>query len=85
MHENGQEVQQNYALALELYQLAADQGNAKAQSNLDVLYYHGRGVSKNHSRAAELFNLAADQGHAEAQWNIAILQIEYVVGKLRKL
>ena len=53
--------------AAELYQKAADQGNAKAQMNLGWLYENGQGVPKDLGKAAELYQKAADQGDAPAQ------------------
>ena len=52
------------------YRLAAEQGHAKAQNNLGVLYAKGKGVRKNDAEAAKWFRLAAEQGHAWAQYNL---------------
>jgi TPR repeat protein len=54
--------------AARLYRLAADQGNAWAQSQLGLFYEQGRGgLSKDEREAARLYRLAADQGDAWAQ------------------
>jgi TPR repeat protein len=54
--------------AARLYKLAADQGNAGAQSNLGFFYEQGRGgLQKDDREAARLYKLAADQGNAYAQ------------------
>ena len=53
--------------AAELYQKAADQGYARAQTNLGWFYENGRGVPKDLGKAAESYQKAADQGYARAQ------------------
>lgn len=52
---------------------AAEQGDAKAQYKLGVLYKNGQGVPHDFSEAAKWFNKAAEQGYAKAQYNLAIL------------
>ena len=47
---------------------AADQGHAKAQFNLGVMYAYGRGVPKDEKEAVKWFRLAAGQWNAEAQY-----------------
>jgi TPR repeat protein len=50
--------------AARLFKLAADQGNADAQTNLGILYANGRGgLPKDDREAARLFKHAADQGN----------------------
>ncbi|MSP33056.1 MAG: sel1 repeat family protein, partial [Pseudolabrys sp.] len=61
---------QDYAQAVKWYRLAADQGNAKAQSNLGLMYDNGQGVPQNYAEAMRWYRLAADQGLAEAQSNL---------------
>ena len=58
------------AKAVELFQKAADQGNADAQNNLGVMYYSGEGVPSDTAKAAEWFKKAAAQGNADAQANL---------------
>ena len=60
MYANGQGVEQNYAKAVEYYQLAADQGYANAQFNLGIIYEEGQGVEQNYAKAVEYDQLAAD-------------------------
>ena len=45
------------------YRKAADQGDAKAQSNLGAMYCHGQGVAQSYKETAVWFRKAADQGH----------------------
>jgi len=63
----------NYAGALKLYLLAADQGHAKAQCNLGMLYSQGLGVDKNDSKAVYWFRKAAMQNNVPAQINLAVM------------
>lgn len=52
---------------------AAEQGEAKAQYNLGVMYYKGDGVPQHYGEAAKWFLQAAEQGHAEAQYNLGVM------------
>lgn len=45
----------------------ADQGDARAQYNLGVMYAKGRGVTKDWAEAMKWYRRAADLGYAEAQ------------------
>ena len=45
----------------------AEQGDAKAQSNLGLLYGNGLGVPENDKTAVMWYTKAAEQGHARAQ------------------
>lgn len=60
----------NYAEALRLYRLAADQGYPIAQSNLGAMYANGQGVRRDDAEAVRLYRLAVDQGNAAAQTNL---------------
>ena len=42
----------------------AEQGYAKAQFNLGVMYYQGDGVLRNYAKALEWYKQAAEQGDA---------------------
>lgn len=46
----------------------AEQGDARAQVALALMYYFGGGVPQDYAEAAKLFRLAAEQGHADAQY-----------------
>ncbi|MBS4163303.1 hypothetical protein PRO82_000603 [Candidatus Protochlamydia amoebophila] len=50
--------------------LLADQGDAKAQYNLGVIYVNGLGVTQSDAKAFKYFKLAADQGDADAQYEL---------------
>ena len=49
----------------------AEQGYARAQFNLGVMYDFGEGVPENDAEAVKWYRLAAEQGHADAQYNLA--------------
>ena len=51
------------------YRLAAEQGDADAQSNLGVMYQQGKGVIKDYVYAHMWWNIAASQGHKDATKN----------------
>ena len=48
----------------------ADQGDARAQLILGLMYANGRGVLKDDAEAVRWYRLAADQGNATAQFNL---------------
>jgi TPR repeat protein len=59
--------------AAELFQKAADQGDAEAQSDLARCYQRGSGIDKDLGKAVTLYQKAADRGYAEAQSYLATL------------
>ncbi len=64
----------DYATALRLWRPLADQGDAKVQYNLGVLYRDGQGVVKqDHAEAVKWFRKAADQGDAMGQHNLGVM------------
>ena len=73
MCENGQGIPQDYRQAAKLFQRAAAQGHADAQSSLGAMYYQGRGISQNYRQAAKWYQLAANQGQALAQYNLGLM------------
>src|SRR3546814_7749698 len=52
---------------------AAEQGEARAQSNLGLFYMKGEGVSRDPAEAARWWRAAADQGLSQAQFNLGVL------------
>ena len=70
MYQDGDGVKQNSKRAVELYTLAADQGDAHSQLNLGYMYKIGDGVTKDIKRAYKLYTLSAEQGHPTAQNNL---------------
>jgi len=53
--------------------LAADQGDAGAQTNLGIMYASGNGVPQDDAEAVRLYRLAADQGNPLAQANLGYM------------
>ena len=65
--------QGDYATALRLFRLLADQeGYAFAQNNIGMIYANGRGVPQDHVEAAKWYRRAADQGYVFAQINLGV-------------
>jgi hypothetical protein len=65
-----------YPLALRLLQPLAEQGDARAQALLGLMYYHGRGVKQDDAEAAKWLRLAADQDEPRAQFNLGVMHAE---------
>ena len=47
--------------------LAAEQGDARAQINLGLMYYNGKGVPQDDKTAVKWYRLAAKQGHSKSK------------------
>lgn len=73
MFETGRGVPQNYRMAVQYYELAADQNSPDAQLNLALLYSTGNGVPQNHVKAAELYQKAANQKNTIAMRNLGLI------------
>jgi ribosomal protein S25 len=56
--------------SFQLYQSKANQGDADAQFNLGLLYYHGLGVPHDAKQSVYWYTKAAEQGHVNAQYNL---------------
>ena len=67
---------EDYKRAFPACSRAAEQGDAKAQYNLGVMYAKGKGVSKNAREAVKWFRLAAEQGYAAAQTGLGLMYAE---------
>lgn len=52
----------DYASALRIWMPLAEKGNARAQTNLGVMYANGHGVPRDYGAAAGWFRKAAEQG-----------------------
>jgi len=57
---------------LEDVRTCAEQGYARAQNNLGVMYANGSGVPEDDAEAVRWYRLAADQGEAAAQYNLGV-------------
>jgi TPR repeat protein len=61
----------DYAAALKEWRPLAEQGLAKAQHNLGVIFHKGgRGVPQNYLQASHWYHKAAEQGFAMSQFNL---------------
>ena len=58
---------------IEQLRKAAEQGDARAQTNLGLMYAIGQGVPQNHQEAASWYRKAAEQGNIAAQFNLALM------------
>ncbi len=63
----------DYAAALREWRPLAEQGNARAQANLGVMYENGLGVTQDDAEAVRWYRLAAEQGDAWAQFNLGVM------------
>jgi TPR repeat protein len=57
----------DYPTALRQFRPLADEGDARAQTMLGLMYTFGQGVPKDYAEAVKWYRLAANQGDAEAQ------------------
>jgi TPR repeat protein len=63
----------DYTAALQIFRQLADQGNARAQFSLGVMYNKGQGVTQDYEAALRWYREAADQGYVLAQYNIGLM------------
>lgn len=68
----------DYATALRLWRPLAEQGNARAENNIGVMYENGKGVSQDVDEAIRWYRLAAAQGYAGAQYDLGLA---YAIGR----
>jgi TPR repeat protein len=66
----------DYETALHIVQPLANQGNARAQYNLGIMYLNGTGVPQDPAEAAGWFRKAATQGNAGAQYNLGVMYLQ---------
>ncbi|MFH1034532.1 MAG: tetratricopeptide repeat-containing serine protease family protein [Pseudomonadota bacterium] len=64
---------QDYETALKLIIPLAEQGIARAQYGLGIMYYRGHGVPPDYKKAIFWFTKAAEQGATPAQRNLGIM------------
>lgn len=73
-YASGEGGEQDFAKSLEWYAKAAEQGNAKAQWNVAILYARGSGgITQDAQQAAQWCQQAADQGFAAAQATLGLM------------
>ena len=61
----------NFTQAVEVYQKAAETGNAEAQFDIGYAYYTGEGTERDYTTAAMWFKRSAKQKFAKALYNLA--------------
>jgi len=67
-----------YATALKEWRPLAEQGEARAQTNLGVMYRLGEGVPQDDTEAVRWYRRAAEQGHTKAQFKLGAM---YFMGR----
>jgi hypothetical protein len=70
MYLYGRGVLQDYAEALRWYRKAADQGDAKGQNAVALMYENGEGVPQEYAEALRWYHKSVDQGYAAAEYNL---------------
>ena len=63
----------DFATAASQFQFLAEQGDARAQYTLAVMYANGQGVDQDDGQAVLYYGMAADQGHAAAQYDLGLM------------
>ena len=63
----------DYVAALREWRPLAEQGHAKAQLKLGVMYSNGEGVTQDYIEAVKWYRLAAEQGEGGAQNNLGLM------------
>ena len=66
-------ISEKYKIVARWYNEAADQGYAKAQYNLGLMYFYGNGVEQDLEKAFNCFHKAALQGLPEAQLFLGLM------------
>ena len=66
----------DYETALREFRPLAEQGDARAQTNLGDMYADGRGVAQDYAEALKWYRLAAEQGDAHTQANLGVMYAE---------
>ncbi|MEP4336748.1 MAG: tetratricopeptide repeat protein [Roseobacter sp.] len=69
-----------YETALAEFRPLAEQGDAKAQHWLGLMYFEGKGVPQNFDKALKWYRLAAEQGDRAAQNSLGVLYVGYTDG-----
>ncbi len=63
----------DFLQALSIWRPLAEQGNARAQNNLGILYRNGEGVVQDLDAARRWLLQAAEQGYARAQFSLGMM------------
>jgi TPR repeat protein len=73
LYRSGQGIPQDYALAQEWYEKAADRGNTLAMRDLGQLFEQGHGVPQDPTQAYIWYKKAADRNDADAMRLVGLL------------
>ena len=73
----------DYATAVRVFLVHAEQGDASAQFSLGVMYANGEGVLKDEAEAVRWARLAAEQGDADAQFSLGVMYANGLLGALK--
>jgi TPR repeat protein len=63
----------DFATALRLWTLLAEQGNVEAELQLGQMYDLGQGVAQDYKTAVKWYTLSAEQGNARAQFYLGLM------------
>lgn len=63
----------DYLRALSTWRPLAEQGDARAQNNLGILYRNGEGLVQDFAQARAWLLRSAAQGHAQAQYSLGVM------------
>jgi len=63
----------DYVTAYQEFRPLAEQGDAKTQFNLGIMYANGVGVTENDIEAVNWYHKAAEQGYADAQASLGFM------------
>jgi cell division septation protein DedD len=66
----------DFKTALSVFRPLAENGDAKAQSILGLMYSYGEGVPVDYQEASRWYRRAAEQGSSVAQYNLGMLYLE---------
>jgi TPR repeat protein len=64
--------EENQEEAAKWFRKAAEQGHARAQTNLGMSYYYGRGVPRDETESLRWLRKAAEQNHPKAQFELGV-------------
>ena len=84
MYDNGEGVPQDDKTAVKWYTLAAEQGNADAQSNLGLMYATGQCVPQDDVYAHMWWNLAGSNGSENGRGNRDIIAKQMTPSQLER-
>jgi len=77
--------EQSFPKAVELYKMAAENGDRQAQENLGYCYYYGRDMEPDYEKAFQYFAMGAFDGHLISLYKIGDMYLNgYYVPKNEK-